>query len=136
MKTSQNFIDSGERKNQTIKIHNFGICFQVPFLFGVSSFEKVAGLVIHWIFKRTGRHLFLKDEEEGKPPLLRRMVEDTGDCHFMYANALYALPPHLSQAISSLNHVWESLLTQHVFPLLQVCTACLQKAGGLFKCGP
>lgn len=58
---------------------------QVPFLFGVSSFEKVAGLVIHWIFKRTGRHLFLKDEEDGKPPLLRRMVEDTGDCHFMSA---------------------------------------------------
>ncbi|CAN8253412.1 unnamed protein product [Cochlearia groenlandica] len=58
---------------------------QVPFLFGVSSFEKVAGLIIHWIFKRTGRHLFLKDEEEGKPPLLRRMVEDNGDCHFISA---------------------------------------------------
>ncbi|VVB15613.1 unnamed protein product [Arabis nemorensis] len=58
---------------------------QVPFLFGVSSFEKVAGLIIHWIFKRTGRHLFLKDEEEGKPPLLRRMVEDTDDYHFISA---------------------------------------------------
>jgi triacylglycerol esterase/lipase EstA (alpha/beta hydrolase family) len=58
---------------------------QVPFLFGFSSIEKVAGLIIHWIFKRTGRHLFLKDEEEGKPPLLRRMVEDTDDCHFMCA---------------------------------------------------
>ncbi|KAG7605668.1 hypothetical protein ISN45_At05g046610 [Arabidopsis thaliana x Arabidopsis arenosa] len=58
---------------------------QVPFLFGFSSIEKVAGLIIHWIFKRTGRHLFLKDEEEGKPPLLRRMVEDTDDCHFISA---------------------------------------------------
>ncbi|XP_010555602.1 PREDICTED: putative lipase YDL109C [Tarenaya hassleriana] len=58
---------------------------QVPFLFGVTSIEKVAGLVIHWIFKRTGRHLFLKDEEEGKPPLLRRMVEDSDDCYFISA---------------------------------------------------
>ncbi|XP_010536558.1 PREDICTED: putative lipase YOR059C [Tarenaya hassleriana] len=58
---------------------------QVPFLFGVTSFEKVAGLVIHWIFKRTGRHLFLKDEEDGKPPLLRRMAEDSDDCHFISA---------------------------------------------------
>lgn len=111
--------------------HNFGICFQVPFLFGVSSFEKVAGLVIHWIFKRTGRHLFLKDEEEGKPPLLRRMVEDTGDCHFMYA--MHSMPPpHLSQV----NHDCKIFSLKYVFPLLQVCTACLQKAGGLFKCGP
>ncbi|CAN8302297.1 unnamed protein product [Cochlearia groenlandica] len=61
---------------------------QVPFLFGVSSFEKVAGLIIHWIFKRSGRHLFLKDEEEGKPPLLRQMVEDTGD--FCFISALRA----------------------------------------------
>ncbi|KAL2558358.1 alpha/beta-hydrolase superfamily protein [Forsythia ovata] len=58
---------------------------QVPFLFGVTAFEKAAGRVIHWIFRRTGRHLFLTDDDEGKPPLLKRMVEDHGECQFMSA---------------------------------------------------
>lgn len=62
---------------------------QVPFLFGVPAFEKVAGRVIHWIFGRTGRHLFLTDDEEGKKPLLRRMVEDNDDCPFMSALRLF-----------------------------------------------
>ncbi|KAL0321689.1 UNVERIFIED_CONTAM: ATP-dependent 6-phosphofructokinase, chloroplastic [Sesamum calycinum] len=58
---------------------------QVPFLFGVTAFEKAAGLVIHLIFRRTGRHLFLRDDDEGKPPLLRRMVEDNEESLFMSA---------------------------------------------------
>ncbi|KAM7273892.1 hypothetical protein ACFE04_028556 [Oxalis oulophora] len=58
---------------------------QVPFLFGVTAFEKAASLVIHWIFRRTGRHLFLTDDIEGKPPLLKRMVEDYDDLYFMSA---------------------------------------------------
>nr|XP_043613147.1 lipid droplet phospholipase 1-like [Erigeron canadensis] len=58
---------------------------QVPFLFGVSALEKAAVLVIHWIFRRTGRHLFLTDNDEVKPPLLKRMLEDDGDCYFMSA---------------------------------------------------
>ncbi|XP_010258786.1 PREDICTED: putative lipase YOR059C [Nelumbo nucifera] len=58
---------------------------QVPFLFGVTVFEKAACHVIHWIFGKTGIHLFLTDSEEGKPPLLRRMVEDCGDLYFMSA---------------------------------------------------
>ncbi|KAI3808908.1 hypothetical protein L1987_24871 [Smallanthus sonchifolius] len=58
---------------------------QVPFLFGVSAFEKAAVLVIHWIFRRTGRHLFLTDNDEGKPPLLKSMLQDHDDCHFMSA---------------------------------------------------
>jgi hypothetical protein len=45
--------------------------------------EKVASRVIHWIFKRTGRHLFLTDDDEGESPLLQRMVEDYGDLYFM-----------------------------------------------------
>ncbi|XP_027366219.1 putative lipase YOR059C [Abrus precatorius] len=58
---------------------------QVPFLFGVAAFEKVASCVIHLIFRRTGRHLFLTDDDEGKPPLLERLVEDYGDLYFMSA---------------------------------------------------
>ena len=49
----------------------------------MTSLEKVAGLVIHWIFRRTGRHLFLTDDDEGRPPLLKRMVDD-GEYPFMY----------------------------------------------------
>ena len=60
-------------------------CFlQVPFLFGVPAFEKVASCVIHLIFRRTGRHLFLTDADEGNPPLLKRMLEDHDNCYFMY----------------------------------------------------
>ncbi|KAK6131818.1 hypothetical protein DH2020_034436 [Rehmannia glutinosa] len=58
------------------------ICFPfslVPFLFGVTAFERAASCVIHLIFRRTGRHLFLTDDDEGKPPLLRRMWEDSVD---------------------------------------------------------
>ncbi|XP_030530241.1 lipid droplet phospholipase 1 [Rhodamnia argentea] len=58
---------------------------QVPFLFGLTAIEKVATCVIHLIFRKTGRHLFLVDEDEGKPPLLRRMVEDSADYPFMSA---------------------------------------------------
>lgn len=57
---------------------------QVPFLFGVTAFEKAATHVIHWIFRRTGRHLFLTDDDEENPPLLSRMIEDCGELHFMY----------------------------------------------------
>ncbi|ONK73504.1 uncharacterized protein A4U43_C04F32300 [Asparagus officinalis] len=57
---------------------------QVPFLFGVTAIEMVASRVIHWIFGRTGKHLFLCDND-GEPPLLLRMVEDSGDHCFMSA---------------------------------------------------
>ncbi|KAL5564498.1 hypothetical protein UlMin_027662 [Ulmus minor] len=43
------------------------------------------GLRIHLIFRRTGRHLFLINFDEGKPPLLKRMIEDYDDCYFMSA---------------------------------------------------
>ncbi|KAJ7970634.1 alpha/beta-Hydrolases superfamily protein [Quillaja saponaria] len=62
---------------------------QVPFLFGVTAFEKLATCVIHFIFRRTGRHLFLTDCDEGKPPLLKRMIEDDGECYFMSALHLF-----------------------------------------------
>ncbi|XP_042506536.1 putative lipase ROG1 isoform X2 [Macadamia integrifolia] len=58
---------------------------KVPFLFGVNVFEKAACHVVHWIFRITGRQLFLTDSEEGKPSLLRRMVDDCGDLYFMSA---------------------------------------------------
>ncbi|KAK6262103.1 hypothetical protein QUC31_007919 [Theobroma cacao] len=62
---------------------------QVPFLFGVTAFEKAASCVIHWIFRRTGRHLFLTDDDEGKPPLLKWMLEDHDEFYFMSALRIF-----------------------------------------------
>ncbi|KZV41070.1 hypothetical protein F511_14046 [Dorcoceras hygrometricum] len=76
---------------------------QVPFLFGVTALEKVAGLVIHLIFRRTGRHLFLTDYDEGKPPLLRRMVEDNEDYPFM--SALQSFQRRVAYSNAGYDHI-------------------------------
>ncbi|XP_039037101.1 putative lipase C4A8.10 [Hibiscus syriacus] len=62
---------------------------QVGFLFGVTAFEKAASCIIHWIFRRTGRHLFLTDVDEGKPPLLKRMLDDSDELYFMSALCIF-----------------------------------------------
>lgn len=58
---------------------------QVPFLFGVTAIENFACCIIHFIFGKTGKHLFLTDNDDGKPPLLQLMVDDWGDLQFMSA---------------------------------------------------
>ncbi|PIN01367.1 hypothetical protein CDL12_26123 [Handroanthus impetiginosus] len=79
---------------------------QVPFLFGVTALERAAGHVIHWIFRRTGQHLFLTDDDEGKPPLLRRMVEDTGEYPFMYAlSALRSFQRRVAYSNVNYDHI-------------------------------
>ncbi|BAS86180.1 Os03g0726800 [Oryza sativa Japonica Group] len=57
---------------------------QIPLLRGSYKLEKMA-YRISWIAGRSGKHLFLKDIEDGKPPLLLQMVTDYGDLHFMSA---------------------------------------------------
>ncbi|KAI8540252.1 hypothetical protein RHMOL_Rhmol09G0248400 [Rhododendron molle] len=56
---------------------------QVPLFFGVTVLEKAAVRFSHLIFKKTGQHLFLADDNGGKPPLLKRMVEDCDEFYFM-----------------------------------------------------
>uniref|UniRef100_A0A0D9VLY6 DUF676 domain-containing protein n=1 Tax=Leersia perrieri TaxID=77586 RepID=A0A0D9VLY6_9ORYZ len=58
---------------------------QLPFLFGVPLFERTAAGTAHFIVGRTGKHLFLTDVDDGKPPLLLRMVEDCDDGKFISA---------------------------------------------------
>ncbi|XP_019459732.1 PREDICTED: putative lipase YOR059C isoform X2 [Lupinus angustifolius] len=58
---------------------------QVPFLFGVTALEIAARYIINVIFRRTGQHLFLTDHDEGKAPLLKRMVEDYDGYYFISA---------------------------------------------------
>ncbi|CAL9116026.1 unnamed protein product [Musa textilis] len=57
---------------------------QIPILRGFYTLEKMAYHTC-WIFGRTGKHLFLKDKDNGKPPLLVQMVNDYGDLRFMSA---------------------------------------------------
>ncbi|TVU45286.1 hypothetical protein EJB05_04768, partial [Eragrostis curvula] len=57
---------------------------QIPLLRGSNKLEKMA-FRLSWIAGRSGKHLFLKDVEDEKPPLLLQMVTDYGDLHFMSA---------------------------------------------------
>ncbi|KAL4604445.1 hypothetical protein ACB092_10G194700 [Castanea dentata] len=72
---------------------------QVPMLCGFYTMEKVASRA-SWLLGRTGKHLFLTDKDNGKPPLLLQMANDCEDLKFVsalqsfkrrvtYANVLY-----------------------------------------------
>lgn len=73
---------------------------QLPLLCGLPFLERRASQTAHWITGRTGKHLFLTDNDGGKPPLLLQMVKDCDDIKFLsglrsfkrcvaYANANY-----------------------------------------------
>ncbi|KAL4301734.1 hypothetical protein GQ457_10G005270 [Hibiscus cannabinus] len=73
---------------------------QLPLLCGLPFLEKRASQTAHLVVGRSGKHLFLTDSEEGKPPLLLRMVNDGDELKFisalrafkrrvLYANANY-----------------------------------------------
>ncbi|KAK2660052.1 hypothetical protein Ddye_006585 [Dipteronia dyeriana] len=57
---------------------------QVPAFCGFHTLEKVAARS-SWFLGRTGKHLFLTDNDEGKPPLLVQMASDGGDLKFISA---------------------------------------------------
>jgi hypothetical protein len=72
---------------------------QVPAFCGFWVLEKVA-FRASWCLGRTGSHLFLADDDNGKPPLLLQMADDCEDLPFIsalqcfkrrvaYANARY-----------------------------------------------
>jgi len=56
----------------------------MPILRGSNKLEKMA-YRMSWLAGKSGKHLFLKDVEDEKPPLLLQMVTDYGGLHFMYA---------------------------------------------------
>ncbi|XP_068647798.1 putative lipase C4A8.10 [Aristolochia californica] len=58
---------------------------QLPFLCGLPFLERRASETAHWIVGRTGKHLFLTDSDDGKPPLLLQMVKDCDDIKFISA---------------------------------------------------
>lgn len=56
---------------------------QLPLLCGLPFLEKRAPQTAHLVAGRSGKHLFLTDSDEGKLPLLLRMVDDGDDLKFM-----------------------------------------------------
>lgn len=93
--SSQSLNQSFEARIATLEPMNF-ITFatphlgsrghkQLPILCGLSFLERRASETAHLIAGRSGKHLFLTDNEDGKPPLLLRMVNDSDDLKFMSA---------------------------------------------------
>ncbi|XP_062221752.1 putative lipase C4A8.10 isoform X2 [Phragmites australis] len=103
---------------------HLGSCWnkQLPFLFGVPLLEKTAAGTAHFIVGRTGRHLFLTDRDDGKPPLLLRMVEDCDDGKFM--SALHSFKRRVAYANITYDHIvgWRtsSIRRQYEFPKLKL----------------
>lgn len=56
---------------------------QLPILCGLPFLERRASQTAHLVAGRSGKHLFLTDNDDGKPPLLLRMVKDSEDLKFM-----------------------------------------------------
>ncbi|KAJ1693272.1 hypothetical protein LUZ63_009970 [Rhynchospora breviuscula] len=76
---------------------------QVPLLLGFVRMEYFASRVIHWLFGRAGRHLFLTDSEDGKPPLLLRMITDS--CNLPFISALRAFKNRVAYANADCDQV-------------------------------
>ncbi|OMO94387.1 hypothetical protein CCACVL1_06034, partial [Corchorus capsularis] len=76
---------------------------QLPFLCGLPFLEKRASQTAHLIAGRSGRHLFLTDNDDGKPPLLLRMVDDGDDLKFI--SALRAFKRRVAYANANYDHV-------------------------------
>ncbi|XP_058754987.1 uncharacterized protein LOC131628129 [Vicia villosa] len=91
---------------------------QLPFLCGLSFLERRASQTAHLVVGRTGKHLFLMDNDDGKPPLLLRMIEDSDDLKFM--SALRAFRRRVAYANANFDHMvgWRtsSIRRQHELP--------------------
>ncbi|KAB2040670.1 hypothetical protein ES319_D02G099400v1 [Gossypium barbadense] len=75
---------------------------QVPLFRGSRALEKFAAR-ISWLLGRTGKHLFLTDGKDGKPPLLLRMVNDCEDLKFI--SALGSFRRRVAYANARFDHI-------------------------------
>ena len=78
----------------------FLLYLQLPFLCGLPFLERRASQTAHLVAGMSGKHLFLMDKNDGKPPLLLRMVNDSEDLKFMLVS-IY--PQHWSVDQIALN---------------------------------
>ncbi|KAI7733667.1 hypothetical protein M8C21_008182, partial [Ambrosia artemisiifolia] len=91
---------------------------QLPLLCGVPFLERSASQTAHWIAGRSGKHLFLTDSDDGEPPLLIRMVNDSEDIKFI--SALGSFKRRVAYANANYDHMvgWEtsSIRRRHELP--------------------
>ncbi|KAE9608346.1 putative alpha/Beta hydrolase [Lupinus albus] len=91
---------------------------QLPFLCGLPFLERSASQTAHLVAGRSGKHLFLMDNDDGKPPLLLQMVDDSDDLKFM--SALRAFKRRVAYANANYDHMvgWRtsSIRRQHELP--------------------
>ncbi|XP_072991218.1 putative lipase YDR444W isoform X2 [Typha latifolia] len=91
---------------------------QLPFLCGIPFLERRASQTAHLIVGRTGKHLFLTDNDDGKPPLLLQMVDDSDDIKFR--SALCSFKRRVAYANVNYDHIvgWRtsSIRRQHELP--------------------
>ncbi|XP_077238280.1 putative lipase ROG1 [Tasmannia lanceolata] len=91
---------------------------QLPFLCGLPFLERRASQTAHWVAGRTGKHLFLTDNDDERPPLLLRMVNDSNDLKFM--SALRSFKCRVAYANANFDHMvgWRtsSIRRQHELP--------------------
>ncbi|KAK0571986.1 hypothetical protein LWI29_024437 [Acer saccharum] len=91
---------------------------QLPLLCGLPFLERRASQTAHLIAGRSGKHLFLTDNDDGKPPLLLRMVNDSDDLKFI--SALRAFKRRVAYANANYDHMvgWRtsSIRRQHELP--------------------
>ncbi|XP_010914117.1 uncharacterized protein [Elaeis guineensis] len=91
---------------------------QIPFLCGLPFLERRASETAHLIVGRTGKHLFLTDSADGRPPLLLRMVDDCDDIKFR--SALRSFKRRVAYANANYDHIvgWRtsSIRRQHELP--------------------
>ncbi|KAK6944248.1 protein of unknown function DUF676, lipase-like [Dillenia turbinata] len=76
---------------------------QLPFLCGLPFLERKAPETAHWIVGRSGKHLFLTDDDDGRPPLLLQMVKDSNDLKFI--SALGSFKRRVAYANANYDHV-------------------------------
>ncbi|XP_012704361.1 uncharacterized protein LOC101757948 [Setaria italica] len=90
---------------------------QIPLLRGSYKLEKMA-YSLSWIAGKSGKHLFLKDIEDEKPPLLLQMVTDYGGLHFMSALRSFKRRVVYSNVCSDFIVGWRtsSIRRQHELP--------------------
>ncbi|KAL4654574.1 hypothetical protein ACB092_01G389200 [Castanea dentata] len=76
---------------------------QLPFLCGLPFLERRASQTAHLVAGMSGKHLFLMDKNDGKPPLLLRMVNDSADLKFI--SALRAFKRRVAYANANYDHM-------------------------------
>ncbi|KAI8565797.1 hypothetical protein RHMOL_Rhmol03G0289500 [Rhododendron molle] len=91
---------------------------QLPILCGLPFLERRVSQSAHWVVGRSGKHLFLTDNDEGKPPLLLQMVKDSDDLKFI--SALRSFKRRVAYANANYDYVvgWRtsSIRRQHELP--------------------